>query len=104
MSTPIKLQSRVETDVSGMPEISYQDKTNAECFCNWKGKGGTESVQSGSLTVEDTAELVMWYRSDITERDLVLLNHTIPYEVVSLENVEMRNQYLIIKVRRVVNG
>lgn len=104
MSTPIKVQSRIETDVNGQPEISYQDKTNAACFCNWKGMGGTESTQSGSLTVEDTADLVMWYRSDITEQDLILLNHTTPYEVINIENVEMRNQYLILKVRRVVNA
>lgn len=104
MTTPIKLQTRTETDVNGQPEITYQDKTNAACFCNWKSKGGTESIQSGSLVVEDTAEVVMWYRPDVSEMDIVLLNHTIPYEIISLENIEMRNQYLLLKVRRVVNA
>jgi SPP1 family predicted phage head-tail adaptor len=105
MTTPIKLQSRIETDVNGMPEISYQDKSNAAAFCNWKGRGGTETTQSGSLVVEDTAEVVMWYRPDVTARDIVLLNHQTAYEIVSPpENVEMRNQYLMFKVRRFVNG
>lgn len=104
MSTPIKIQSRIEIDINGQVEILCQDKSDPEAFCNWKGKGGTETVQSGSLSVADTAELTMWYRPDITERDFVLLNHTIPYEIVNIENVEMRNQFLVLKVRRVVNN
>lgn len=103
MSTPIKLQSRVETDVNGQQSISYTDKTNSDCSCNWKGRGGTETMQSGSNVVEDTADLTMWYRPDVTERDRVLMNGA-SYEIVNIENVEMRNQYMIVKVRRVVNA
>lgn len=101
-TTPIKIQSRGETNVNGQPEITYVDK--AECFCNWKGRGGSETMKSGSMVVEDTAEIIMWYIPGINERDLVLLNHVTPYEVLNVENVEMRNQYLMLKVRRVVNA
>lgn len=100
-TTFIKIQSRVETDINGQPEITYSDKV--ECLCNWKGRGGSESLKSSSMVVEDTAEIVMWFIPGINERDLVLLNHVIAFEVLNVENVEMRNQYLQIKVRRVVN-
>jgi head-tail adaptor len=102
MSTPIKIQSRVETNVNGMVEISYIDK--ADDFCNWKGMGGTQSTQSGSVVVDDTAILTMWFNPDVSERDRVLLNHVTPYEIINVENVEMRNQYMLLKVKRVVNA
>jgi len=106
MATPIRIQHRIVTDVNGAPEISYQDADPALDFCNWKGKGGTESVQAGTLTVMDTAELTMWYRPDMNERDHVLLNDNtaLAYEVINIENIEMRNQYMIVKVSRVVSA
>jgi hypothetical protein len=106
MATPIRIKHRVSTDVNGAPEISYEDADPAQDFCNWKGKGGSESQQAGKLVVIDTAELTMWYRPDVSERDMVLLNEDekLAYEVVNVENIEMRNQYMILKVRRAVNA
>lgn len=106
MVTPIRIKLRTETIINGAPKISYIDASPALDFCNWKSKGGTESTQSGALVVYDTAELVMWYRSDITIRDRVLLNDNsaLTYEIINIENVEMRNQFLVLKVQRVVNA
>jgi len=105
-ATPIRLQHRVIIDVNGASEISYEDADPALDLCAWKGKGGTESVQSGTLVVSDTAELTMWYRPDVTERDQVLLNDNseCAYEVMNAENIEMRNQFMMLKVKRVVNA
>lgn len=105
-STPIRMQHRVETDVNGAPAISYEDADPALEFCSWKSKGGTESTQAGSLVVMDTAEVTMWYRPDITEKDQLLLNDNsaLAYEITNVENVEMRNIYLIVKVKRAVNA
>lgn len=105
-NTPIRIQHRVEADVNGAPDISYTDADSPVDYCNWKGRGGTESVQAGSWTVTDTAELTMWYRPDINERDQVLLNDDplLAYEVMNVENVDMRSHYLILKVKRAVNA
>lgn len=105
-NTVIGIQHRVETDVNGAPEISYQDADPALDFCNWKGKGGTEGTLSGNLVVYNTAELTMWYRPDLNERDRILLNDDsgLAYEVINIENIEMRNQYIIVKVSRVVSA
>lgn len=105
-ATPVRLQTRVETNVNGAVEVSFTDKDPALDFCAWKGRGGTESTVSGSLVVEDTAEVTMWYRADVTERDRVILNYdsALAYEVVNVENVEMRNQFMILKVKRSVSA
>lgn len=105
MNTPVRIQHRDTKDVNGSDEISYIPESDIN-FCNWKGMGGTESVQSDSLVVNDTAVLTMWYDPLITEKDRVLLNdnENFAYEVVNVENVEQRNMFLILKVKRVVSA
>jgi len=106
-TTPIRVQRRIETTVNGAPKVSYVDADPALDFCNWKGKGGTESTQSGALVVEDTAEVVMWYRPDLSQKDRLLLNDNpeLAYEIIGPpDNVEQRNMYMILKVRRMVNA
>lgn len=106
MSTMIRIKRRKETNVNGAPKISYEDANPPIVFCNWKSKGGTESTQSGSLVVEDTAEVVMWYRPDISQKDRLLLNDDpkLAYDVIGPpENVEQRNMFLVLKVKRAVN-
>ncbi|MPM27247.1 hypothetical protein SDC9_73757 [bioreactor metagenome] len=105
-ATVIRIQKRNSVPVNGDPHVSYADAEPAIDFCAWKGKGGTESVAAGKLIVEDTAEVIMWYRPDINERDRLLLdnNPKSAYEVKNVEDVEQRHQFLILKVRRVVNA
>lgn len=105
-STPIRIQKRVETSVSGTPRIEYLDVISPIDYCSWKGKGGTESVESGSLIIEETAELTMWYRPDVTRKGRVILedNPEMVYEILDVENVEMRSHYMILKVKRVVSA
>jgi head-tail adaptor len=105
-ATVIRIQKRNSVPVNGDPLVSYVDAEPPIDFCDWKGKGGTESVNAGKLIVEDTAEVVMWYRPDVTERDRLLLdnNPKSAYDVVNAEDVEKRHQYLILKVRRAVNA
>jgi len=129
MTTPIRVQHRVpaggapldsnvpldsgmylgestELNHFGAPVIVYEDADPAVDFCKWKGKGGTEHNEAGTLIVEDTAEITMWYRPDITEQTR-LLKHDDPdlaFDVVNVEDVEERHVWLILKVRRSVNA
>lgn len=98
MSTSITIENRVETIVKSKSTISYVPAAPPNAFCNWKTKGGTELPGENSVTVLDTAELIMWYRPDIVETSKIYLG-TKEYKVMSIENVEQRNQYLIIKVK-----
>lgn len=101
--TPIRIQHRTDTMVNGAPYSSPVDATDPVALCGWKGKGGTQSVNAGRLTVQDTAEVTMWYRSDIVESDILLKNDDAnqAYEIVNAEDVEERHVYLILKVKRV---
>jgi len=104
-TTAIRVQHRIVKDVNGADEISYSPETSID-FCNWKGLGGSESVEAGSLVVIDTATLTMWFNPSISEKDRVLLNddETLAYEITNAENVEMRNIFLMVKVKRVVSA
>lgn len=100
--TPIRIQHKTNTFINGAPKPTWADASDPVAFCNWKGKGGTEKVTSGVLTIEDTAELTMWYRSDISETDRVLKNDdaTQVYDVLNVEDIEERHIYLVLKVKR----
>lgn len=104
-TTTIRVQHRDSEDINGADKITYTSENNIQ-FCKWKGKGGTESTESGAVVVYDTAEIIMWFDPSINEEDRVLLNdnETLAYEVINVENVEQRNMYMILKVKRVVSA
>lgn len=103
MVTPIKLQKAISTNVTGAIKRSYEDAAeDSVIFCSFKTKGGTQSVQNGSLVVIDTAQVQMWYRDDVEISDrFILLQDGSAWKILNIENVEMRNQLLIITVQRV---
>jgi head-tail adaptor len=73
---------------------------------NFKTYGGTERESNGLYIVDDTAEVETWYRSDITAKcRIVVLQTSAVYEILGApENIELRNQFLKFKVRRVTGG
>ncbi len=107
LTTPVRVQHRIESMVNGAPELTYEDADPSLDYCNWKSRGGSENTHSGTLVVEDTAEVTMWYRPDISQQDRLLLyeNEELAYDIISPpENVEQRNMFLILKVKRAVNA
>ncbi|MFK7692861.1 head-tail adaptor protein [Paenibacillus sp. HJGM_3] len=106
-ATVVRVQHRVATDVNGAPDVSYIDADPALDYCNWKSRGGTESTESGTLSVEDTAEVMLWFREDLNQQDRLLLHDKteLAYDIIGPpENIEMRNMWLLLKVRRAVNA
>lgn len=103
LTTPIRLKKKTLTMVNGAPKVTLTDADDSLILCSWKGRGGTESTSKGMVTIEDTAEVLMYYRDDVDEKDVLYLHDdsTKAYEVLNVENVEQRNLYLILKVRRV---
>ena len=73
-------------------------------FGSFKTFGGTERSNDGLYTVEDTASIETWYNPKIKANCRVKLGDAV-YEIIGVpENINMRNQYCKIKVRRVVGG
>lgn len=68
--------------------------------------GGTEIEINGVLSIENTAKIDTWYRPDITSDCRVgLLQTGQIYEILGEpENIQMRNQYMRLKVRLIEGG
>lgn len=72
--------------------------------CSFKTYGGTESTVNDVLTVIDTANVETWYRPDITSASQLMVNGK-KYEVMGdPEDIELRHQFLKLKVRGVKGG
>ena len=91
--------------INGVTVKTY-DPDGVVRFCNFSTYGGTEQTLNGVLSVEDTAQMVTWFEPDITSADRIRLLETgTEYEIVGEpENIELRQQEMQFKVRRVKGG
>lgn len=73
---------------------------------SFKTYGGTESEENGIYSVIDTAVIETWFRPDIKSNCRIFVPLTGgTYEIISEpENINLRNQYLKFKVRRIKGG
>lgn len=104
MTTPMRLQVPTSTTVLGVAQKTYTD--GDVIMCNFKTFGGTESVSNDVLSVIDTGQITCWYRPDIkADCRLKRLSDDAIFEILGEpENLEMRNQILYFKIRRVKGG
>lgn len=105
MTTACRLQTPTTSTEYGVKVNSYKD-VDGLIRANWKSYGGTEITSNDVLSIEDTATLVTWYRPDIKANcRIVRMSDGAVYEIMGEpENIEMRNQFLRFKVRRVKGG
>ena len=105
MTTAMRLQTPTSDKKLGVSKKTWADVSGV-LRVNMKSYGGTETTIDGVLSVEDTAQIVCWYRPDIrSDCRLVRLTDGAVYEVIGEpENIEMRNPFLKFKVRRVKGG
>lgn len=102
-----------------IPTISVTKGTRAKAyteeattrFCSFRTFGGTENLDNGIYSVIDTATLETWYDPAITSDTRLRIYATDgslngeDWEIIARpENIEMRNQYLVCKVRKVTGG
>ena len=74
-------------------------------FGSFKTYGGTERDVNGVYSIEDTANIETWYRPDIKANCRIAREDGATYDVIAdPENINMRNQFLKFKVRRVKGG
>lgn len=75
-------------------------------FGSFKTYGGTENTVNGVYSVIDTASIETWYRPDIkSDCRISRAEDGATYEIIGEpENINMRNQFLKFKVRRVKGG
>lgn len=104
-TTPFARLVPTTNKVNGVTVKSYTTDGITR-FCNFSTYGGTETTVNGILAVEDTAQVVTWYDTDIKSGDRIrLLETNADYEIIGEpENIELRNQEMTFKVRRVKGG
>lgn len=75
-------------------------------FGSFKTYGGTEKNVNGVYSIEDTANIETWYRPDIKSNcRIAVANTEAIYDILGEpENINMRNQFLKFKVKRVKGG
>lgn len=89
--------------------LSVKDQNNNSInlfFGSFKTYGGTENKEkiiNGIYAIEDTANIETWYRPDITSNcRIARANDGAIFDIINEpENINMRNQFLKFKVRRV---
>ena len=113
MTTALRLQVPKYETFNAVNIKTYKD-IEGVIMANFKTFGGTEKNDNGILAIEDTAQIVCWFRPDIKSNCRFILlaagfnekgQPNAVYEVLGEpENIEMRNQFLKFKVRRVKGG
>ena len=105
MTTAMQLQTPSVNVSYGVSEKIWKN-IDGVVWVNFKTYGGTEKIDNNILSVEDTANIVCWYRPDIKSNcRLIRLSDGAAFEILGEpENIEMRNQFLKFKVRRVKGG
>ena len=102
-NVPILLLIPTDTVKKGVKVKDFDEENAPQIFGSFRTFGGTEAVSDGVLSVIDTAIIETWYRPDITSACQIKLQLTgEKYEIVGTpENIDMRNQFLVIKVRHI---
>ena len=105
MTTVMRLQLPTIENAYGVGTKVWRD-SSLVIQCNFKSYGGTERIVNDVLSVEDTAQIVCWFHPDIkSDCRLVRLTDNAVFEILGEpENIEMRNQFLKFKIRRIKGG
>lgn len=104
---PLLLLVPTYATVSGVTTKTYPPVSQGVLFYgNFKTYGGTERDINGLYSIEDTAVIETWYRPDIRSDCRICVAATGDiYDVLhEPENINMRNQFLRFKVKRVKGG
>lgn len=105
MTTALRLQIPATETAFGVAKKTYKN-ANGVIMANFKTFGGTEKVVNDVLSIEDTAQVVCWYRPDLKAGcRIIRLSDGAAFDILGdPENIEMRNQFLKFKVSRVKGG
>ena len=103
VSSPFNVSATVlksETKkVNGINTKVYTEVGNI--FCSFRAFGGTERESNDLLIVENTAVVETYYTPTITNDCKLKLENGTMWDIHFIENIDMKNQYLTLKVRSI---
>lgn len=102
-NVPMTLFVPTETMAKGVTKKTYPAE-GSKFFGRFRTFGGSERVVNDVIVLDDTGTVETWYRSDITADCRIEIGGK-PYEILGTpENIEMRNQFLVFRVRAYRGG
>jgi len=102
LRTPITLKKRtVGADAGGFQTPSLS--TIAAVMAKWTNVHGSEVWISQTVKAVQPATVLIRYRSDVDATCVVVKGSTV-YEIVSLDNIQERSEYIELKVKRMGSG
>lgn len=110
LRTQIQIQKQVKIGTGSFAKTVWVDLDNNTdtdppryIFASWVNVHGTEAWIANSAQAQLGATVTIRYRADVTPSCRVLLGSTV-YQIVSMDNIQQRGQWLEIKVKAAVNG
>jgi len=110
LRTVIRIQKEVTTGTGSFATKAWYDLddtlhagTTYNIPAQWINVHGSEAWIADSVQAQLGATVKIRYRSDITPSCRILLG-TLPYQIVSLDNIRQRNEWTEIKVKVSLNG
>lgn len=105
MTTPLILQTPTAGSYNGVQTKTFTDSSSV-IYANYKTYGGTDRKTDGVWEVEDTAQIVCWYRPDITSGCRIKrATDGAVFEIIGEpEDIEQRRQFLKFKIKRIKGG
>ena len=102
---PLMLLKPVSEKVQGVLKKTYPAQ-GILFYGSFKTYGGTERDVNGVYSIEDTAVIECFFRPDIKSNCRISVPQTgAVYEIIGEpENINMRNQFMKFKVRRIAGG
>lgn len=107
LTVPLALLKPVYSDAYGVGTKSYPAIEDGERINgNLRTFGGTERDVNGLYSIENTATVQTWFRPDITaDCRIGVLETGQVYDIIGTpEDIEMRHQYLQIRLQAVKGG
>ena len=98
LRTKITLQKPTITKAAGGAQVVTWS-TIATVWAKWINVHGSEVWQSQAVQAVSPATVLIRYRADV-DASCSILKGTERYEIVSPDNIQERNEYLELKVKR----
>jgi SPP1 family predicted phage head-tail adaptor len=102
LRTRIALQQRSVTQNAGGFQVEAW-ATATEVWARWENVHGSEVWAAQSTRAVQPATVLIRYRADVDETWRVL-RAGLAFEIVSLDDIQNRHEYIELKVRRMAEG
>lgn len=102
LRTAVTLQSRtLVTDPGGFQVPGWA--TIAAVMAKWTNVHGAEAWSAASVAADQPATVLIRYRADL-DPTCAVLKGADSFEIVSMDDIQERHEYLELKVRRARSG